>query len=302
MEEEAVKTMQYYSQKIGKYPYRQYSIIQGGDGGMEYGMCTLVNGEVKLPSLIGTMRHEMAHSWFQFVLATNETKHPWMDEGFTSYVSTLAGAELNGNKVTGATFERTYKTYEYIAKSGLEEPLTTQADRYNTNMAYSIGSYVKGQIFLSQLGYIIGEEALNKTLKKYYDDFKFKHPTPNDFIRTAEKVSGLQLHWYLNEWAETTHTIDYAVKEVSGKTITLQRIGQMPMPVDVRVTYTDGTHEDFYLPLQMMLGKKKTAAKFLGYWGWAIPEYTFNVKKTIQKVEIDPSLFMADIDRSNNVK
>ncbi len=301
MQEEAVKTMQYYSQKIGKYPYKKYSIIQGGDGGMEYSMCTLVNGDVKLGSLIGTMRHEMAHSWFQFVLAFNETKHPWMDEGFTSYISSMAAHELSKNKTEKINFDRTYMTYNYIVKSGMEEPLTTQSDRYNTNMAYSIGSYVKGQIFLSQLGYIIGEENLDKTLKKFFNDFKFKHPTPNDIKRTAEKVSGIQLDWYLNEWIETTHTIDYGVKQISGNTITLQRIGQMPMPVDLRVTYIDGTVENFYLPLEMMLGKKPTASVFYGYWGWAIPEYTLDLKKEVKKAEIDPSLLMADIDRNNNV-
>lgn len=301
LQEAAVKTMQYYSQKLGKYPYKQYTIIQGGDGGMEYGMCTLMNGEVKLGSLIGTMRHEMAHSWFQFALAFNETDHPWMDEGFTSYISTLAAHALSENKGKKVNFERTYMTYSYLAKSGMEEPLTTQSDRYNTNMAYSIGSYVKGEIFLAQLGYIIGEDNLDKTLKKFFADFKFKHPTPNDIKRTAEKVSDIQLGWYLNEWVETTHTIDYGVKGISGKEITLQRIGQMPMPVDLRVTYVDGSTEDLYLPLEMMLGKKPTTARFVSYWGWANPEYKLVVKKAVRKVEIDPSKLMADIDRSNNV-
>ncbi len=302
MQEVAVKTMQYYSQKIGKYPYKQYSIIQGGDGGMEYGMCTLINGDVKLNSLIGTMRHEMAHSWFQFVLAFNETKHPWMDEGFTSYISSLAAHELSSKKNEKINFTGTYMPYIYLAKSGKEEPLSTQADRYHTNMAYSIGSYVKGQIFLSQLGYIIGEQNLDQMLKKLFADFKFKHPTPNDVKRTAEKVSGIQLDWYLNEWVETTHTIDYGVKSIEGNQVILQRIGQMPMPIDVRVIYTDGSTEDLYLPLQMMLGKKPTAARFVSYWGWAIPEYILKLKKPVKKVIIDPSLLMADVDRSNNIK
>jgi len=301
MQEKAVKTMQFYNKTVGAYPYKQYSIIQGGDGGMEYGMCTLVNGDVSLGSLVGTMKHEMAHSWFQFVLATNEIKHSWMDEGFTSYISALAGHKLGDNKDKPINFERTYMTYNYIVKSGKDEPLTTQADRFNTNMAFNIGSYVKGQIFLSQLGYIIGEANLDKTLKKYFNDFQFKHPNPNDIKRTAEKVSGIQLGWYLNEWIETTHTIDYAVKSVSNNKITLNRIGQMPMPVDLKVTYIDGTSEDFYVPLEMMLGKKQTSAKVLPYWGWGNPEFTFTANKSVKKVEIDPSHLMADVDRNNNV-
>jgi len=301
MEDEAVKTMTFYSNYIGEYPYKQYSIIQGGDGGMEYGMCTLINGDGGYSSIVGTMKHEMAHSWFQFVLATNETKHSWMDEGFTSYISTIARQKMNNKTEDTFVFDRTYKTYNYLATSGKEEPLTTQADRYDTNMAYSIGSYVKGQIFLSQLGYIIGEKNLEKTIKRYFNDFKFKHPTPNDIMRTAEKVSGIQLDWYLNEWIETTHTIDYAVTSVNEKEISLGRIGQMPMPVDLTVTYTDGTKENFYIPLQMMLGKKPTTSKVLKYWSWGNPTYTFTASKSVKKVEIDTSLLMADIDRSNNV-
>ena len=301
MQDKAVKTMQFFNKAVGEYPYKQYSIIQGGDGGMEYGMCTLVNGDVPLGSLVGTMKHEIAHSWFQFVLATNEIKHSWMDEGFTSYISALAAHHLSDHKDKPVNFERTYMTYNYIVKSGKEEPLTTQADRFNTNMAFSIGSYVKGQIFLSQLGYIIGEDNLDKALKKYFVNFKFKHPTPNDFKRVAEKVSGIQLDWYLNEWVETINTIDYAVKSVSNKSITLNRIGKMPMPIDLKVTYVDGTSEEFYIPLEMMLGKKPTSAKVLPYWGWGNPEFTFTAKKTVKKVEIDTRHLMADIDRNNNV-
>ncbi len=298
LKEDAVKTMQFYNKTIGEYPYEQYSIIQGGDGGMEYGMNTLISSRVSLPSLIGTMRHEMAHSWFQFVLATNESKHPWMDEGFASYVETLAKQEFNPSD--DFIFDRVYKTYGYLANSGKEEPLSTHADRYNTNMAYSIGSYYKGQIFLSQLGYIIGRENLDKTIKEYYAEFKFKHPNPNDIKRVAEKVSGIQLDWYLSEWTQTIHTIDYDVKDISGKEISLQRIGQIPMPIDLKVTYIDGSTEEFYIPLQMMLGKKTSSATVLPDWGWGNPDYKFSAKKSVKKVEIDPSLYMADVDRSNN--
>ncbi len=301
MEDEAVKTMTFYSNYIGEYPYKQYSIIQGGDGGMEYGMCTLINGDGGYSSIVGTMKHEMAHSWFQFILATNETKHSWMDEGFTSYISTIARQKMNTKTDDTFVFERTYKTYNYLVTLGKEEPLTTQADRFNTNMAFSIGSYVKGQIFLSQLGYIIGEKNLEKTIKKYFSDFKFKHPGPNDIKRTAEKVSGIQLDWYLNEWVETIHTIDYTVTSVNEKEISLGRIGQMPMPIDLKVTYTDGTTENFYIPLQMMLGKKPGSEKVLAYWPWGNPNYTFTASKSVKKVEIDTSLLMADIDRANNI-
>ncbi len=299
MEDDAVKTMKFYNKIMGEYPYKQYSIIQGGDGGMEYGMCTLITGQRKYASLVGTMRHEMAHSWNQFVLASNETNHPWMDEGFTSYINSLADEYLDGKKEY--PYKSAYKYYNYLALSGNDEPLTTQGDRYSLNMAYGINSYDKGLIFLSQLEYIIGKEKVLETLKKYYNDFKFKHPTPNDITRTAEKVSGIQLHWYLNEWTETTHTIDYAIRSVSDKEITLMRIGRMPMPIDLTVIYTDGSQENFYIPLRMMLGTKATKATVLKDWAWAYPTYKFKTNKTVKKVIIDTSTLMADINPNNNV-
>jgi aminopeptidase N len=183
----------------------------------------------------------------------------------------------------------------------MEESLSTHADRFNTNRAYSTASYSKGNIFLSQLEYVIGSENVAKGLKKYFTDFSFKHPTPNDIKRSMEKISGLDLGWYLNEWTETTHTIDYGIKSVDGKKITLERIGQMPMPMDVEVIYADGTKEEFNIPLRMMRGSKPTTATILTDWGWAMPTYSFNVSKAIKSVSIDKSGFMADINLENNV-
>lgn len=290
--------LSFFNKHVGPYPYKQYSVIQGGDGGMEYGMCTLITGERSFGSLVGTTAHELAHSWFQFLLANNEAKHEWMDEGFTDYIGELAVHEIL-NKKGKNPFAGAYNSYFTLAKSGLEQPQSTYADRYKYNFAYS--AYNKGAVFVSQLGYIIGEENLKKTIKKYFKDFKFKHPTPNDFKRTAEKVSGLQLDWYLNEWTQSTNTIDYAVKTVNDKEIILENIGDMPMPIDVTVTYIDGTLENFNIPLRMMLGHKPTEAKVLKDWSWVEPDYKISINKTVKSVEIDPAQLMADIDRSNNL-
>lgn len=293
------KALEYFNENIGEYPWPQYSVIQAGDGGMEYAMCTFIEGGKTLGSIVGTVFHELAHSWFQHLLATNESKHSWMDEGFTEYISTLASNKI----IKGGNDKPTsngYRRYFYAVKNGIEEPLTTHADRFNTNIAFGLASYTKGSMFLNQLNYIIGEENLKQTLKQYYNDFKFKHPTPNDFKRVAEKVSNIHLDWYLNEWTQTLHTIDYAISTVNENTISLARIGQMPMPIDLVITYKDGSFESFNIPLRMMRGHKPTEATILKDWTWAHPTYTFSVNKTIKKVEIDPDGMMADIDKSNN--
>ncbi len=312
LQPKTAEMMEYFNTHIGTYPYKQYSVIQGGDGGMEYAMCTLITGERKFESLAGVTAHELAHTWFQFLLATNEGKHEWMDEGFTSYISAAAMNEIM-DKQNPNPFSGSYRGYNFLATSGKEQPATTHADRYDTNRSYGITAYSKGAVFLAQLGYVIGKENLDKTLKKYFDDWAFKHPTPNDFIRSAEKVSGIELDWYLMDFMQTTNTIDYAIKNVgtnaaNGATmVTLERIGNMGMPIDLDVTYEDGTQEQFYIPLQMMRGEKENPytnmkRTVLKDWAWAYPTYEVMIPsgKKVKNMVIDASTLMADINRENN--
>ncbi|PQJ75718.1 M1 family metallopeptidase [Polaribacter gangjinensis] len=299
LQPKTAELMTYFSTNVGQYPYKQYSVIQGGDGGMEYAMSTLVTGQRNFGSLFGVTAHEMAHTWFQFLLATNESLHPWMDEGFTSYISNKAENEIlkegKENPHSGS-----YRGYRGIVARGYEESLSTHSDRYETNWAYGTASYSKGNIFLSQLEYVIGAENVANGIKKYFADFSFKHPTPNDIKRSMEKVSGIHLDWYLNEWTQTTHTIDYGVKSVDGSIITLERIGQMPMPIDIEVVYTDGSKQEFNIPIEMMRGSKPTSATVLKDWAWANPIYTLDVKKPVKSVMIDKSGLMADVNLDNN--
>ncbi|WP_339710775.1 M1 family metallopeptidase [uncultured Kriegella sp.] len=312
LQPKTAEMMQFFSKNIGLYPYKQYSVIQGGDGGMEYAMSTLITGERKFGSLVGVTAHELAHSWFQHILATNESKHEWMDEGFTTFMSSLCMNEImNENKDN--PFENSYRGYYNLATSNKEQPQTTHADRYDLNFAYGQAAYSKGSVFLAQLGYIIGQDKLMETIHKYYEDFKFKHPVPNDIKRTAEKISGMELDWYLTDWTQTTNTIDYGIKEVTAngnKTeVILQRIGPMPMPIDILVVYTDGSQETLYAPLRMMRGEKENPypslkRTILDDWPWAFPTYSLTIDKpkgNIKAVVIDPSQLMADINGENNI-
>jgi hypothetical protein len=309
---ETARLMQFYNQTVGKYPYDQYSVIQGGDGGMEYAMCTLILGEGDYDGLIGVIAHEMAHSWFQHILASNESKHGWLDEGFTSFLEDLGMNEIATKKAVNP-HEGSYNGYYFMVNSGKELPQSTHSDRYDFNQMYGITSYSKGDVFLAQLGYLIGKDNLMKTVKRYFADFKFKHPTPNDIKRTAERVSGANLDWYLTDWTQTTNTIDYGIKSVSEKdnvtSIELERIGRMPMPIDLTVDYLDGTKETFYIPLRMMSFEKENPnpeikRTVMSDWAWAYPTYTLQLSKSqssIKKITIDESGLMADVKRDNNI-
>ena len=302
--------MEYFNNKIGLYPYKQYSVIQGGDGGMEYAMCTLITGKRKFGSLVGVTAHELAHSWFQFVLATNETKHEWMDEGFTTFISTLAeNIVLKEDRVF--PLMNSYSGYLALANSGEEQPQATNANRYHFNNAYESTAYNKGAVFLSQLGYIIGTDNLFKALQAYYNEYKFKHPVPNDIRRIAERVSGIQLRWYLTDWTQTVNKIDYAIEGVvpvkSGTQINLKRIGLMPMPLDILVRYKDGSQEFYYVPITLMRGEKENPYDAPWHvekdWSWSNPNYTLSIDRKTEEIDmiiIDPTYYMADVDRNNN--
>lgn len=324
----AVTVYPFIAKNFGAYPYQQYSFIHGGDGGMEYPMSTMLVG----PGL-GTVFHEWMHTWYQMLMGTNESLYAWMDEGFTEYATNLVEEFYRVNvsrknilndavalrKFDSAAaskkplyHEDNYRGYLDLARSGREEPMTTHADQFNTNYAYSSAAYNKGCVFLEQLGYIIGAQNRDKVLLEYYRQWRFKHPNVNDFMRIAEKVSGLQLDWYRGYWVNTTKTIDYGIDslwEANGATnVRLKNVGMVPMPIDVKVTFKDGSSEWHYVPQYLMFGEKpaeegQTNRKVYESWKWTHP--TFNISTTkkltdITSVEIDPSFRMADLDRKNN--
>jgi len=300
----AVSAYPFIAKTFGAYPYKNYSFIQGGDGGMEYPNATLLKN-----ASIGTAIHEWMHSWYQGMMGTNESLYPWMDEGFTTYAELRTSAWLK--KDTGFAYANAYSSYFRLAKSKMEEPMSTHSDHYNTNYAYSSAAYSKGAVFMAQLGYIVGDSVLDKILLEYYNQWRFKHPNVNDFIRIAEKVSGIELQWYKEYWVYTTKTIDYAIGDITTENgtakITLNRVGLMPMPVDVLITYKDGTKEMHYIPMNLMYGAKPAEdaipRNVHNEWKWVNPGYTLEIKRNvgdIKEIEIDPSKRLADVNRVNN--
>jgi aminopeptidase N len=204
------------------------------------------------------------------------------------------------------------ESYVRFALSASEEPLSTHSDFFITNTAFGIGSYVKGATFLQQLKYIEGESTFNKGMLEYFNQWKFKHPNVNDFIRVHEKISGLELDWFKENFVNTTNKIDYSVSDLieNGKKtkVFLKKVGTIPMPLDVVVTFANGTIETYNIPLDIMRGEKpnenpKQKWTLLPDWQWTNLNYEFEVDATkdkIVKVEIDPSARMADVERENN--
>ncbi len=307
-----VRCFNYMNENFGIYPYPQYSVIQGGDGGMEYPMCTLITSGGSFGGLVSVTVHESIHSWFQGLLATNESKYEWMDEGFCTYAQYKTMDFLYDRNLLNPLY-RQYGGYYRLAKSEYQEPLTTHADFYKLNYVYGTNAYNKGAVFVSQLAYIIGDKAFMEGMKNYYYQWRYKHPTPTDFKRVMEKVSGLELDWYFEQFVETVNTIDYGIKDVNKKgkstEIVLSRNKEIPMPLDVFVKLKDGSVHWYNIPLRIMRGEKREdiypmKMELLPDWPWVLPEYSFKIDipfKLIEEIKIDPSGRLADIHQEDNV-
>lgn len=304
LQKDMPKVLQQAKVWFGDYPYPQYSFIQGGDGGMEYPMCTMVKGSSR-----GTAIHELMHSWYQGMLATNELWYEWMDEGFTTWSSTELEHYFGwqNSNTTYADHSGSVRSYKRINEYNLEEPLGTHADMYHTNMGYGVAAYSKGALFLENLSYIIGKEQTRKTLRAYYKKWAFKHPKPLDFIRIAEEISGVNLDHFFKNWTQTTKKIDYGIYQVSWEEnttrVTLIRKGQMPMPLELEVSLKDGRKFLYYIPLLQMYGRKQDFPLFekviqLQAVPWVSPvvnlELDFKAEE-IERLKLFPNSFVPDI-------
>ena len=246
------------------------------------------------------------------MLATNESTTPWLDEGFTSYAQHFVMYQLFPPKEPQPNpFLSTINSYVNFTKGGMEEPASWLGDHHDDGSAYSVASYTKGELFLVELGYILGEDTLAKILKSYYNEWAMKHPTARDFMHIAQNISGMDLKWFYHYWISTTKTIDYAIKEVKYgdgfTTITLTNKGEIPMPIDFSVLTKDNQVKNYHIPLNMMREPKKTDYfgdfMTLNYWNWTANDYTFTIpfgKEDLQFLGIDFSRRMADVNPEDN--
>ncbi|MBI1315468.1 M1 family peptidase [bacterium] len=295
---------------IGGYPYPRFTVIQGGDGGMEYPMCTMVLGAAKpdqIEGFVGLMVHEAAHNWFYGIIATDEQRYPWMDEGFTSYAEAVV---MEGLFPTGDPnpHRSAVHSYRKAALAGLVEPLSTPADFYTRNKSYGMGAYVMGELFLWQLEGMVGTPVFRAGLREFYRKYAFTHPEPSDLVRILERRSGMQLQWYSDLWTGTTQTIDHGIVEVRAVgrdqiRIVLERKGSIPMPLELVLVFEDGTRRSLKVPLDWCFEAAPGSAQPLPFWNGYAPRYECTVRadfNALDEVQLDPLEYTADLHLENN--
>ena len=301
--------IRYYSRRLGPYPYPQFTVVQAGDGGMEYPMINFITGRRSPYSLFSVTAHEAAHEWFYGVLASNENAYAWIDEGFTSWATTQATSHLLGQKPDHR--EATLNVVR-LQQLGLYERLNTPADWFATNAAYSVAAYAGGEMLLDLLGYVISDSLRDVFLQAFYQTYRFRHPNPYDIEKVAEHVSGLRLDWFFEQLTNSTYTYDDALAGITQQptpegwrvTLRLWRKGSMFLPVDLRLTLANGKTQWVHVPLDLMQGAKPVPVDWIVAepWPWTFPHYTLTLTlpARVVRAELDPNERTPDHNRLNN--
>jgi hypothetical protein len=292
--------------EFGIYPYPQFSFIQAGEGYMEYPMCTML--EAGREDFFSTACHEFMHNFFYGIYGTDENLYHWMDEGLTSYAEARMSTVVSKTKENPAS--EAGMIYKWVRTQYPEEPISTAANFFTSDYAYYNCAYYKGQLFPELIRYMIGDSMMQLGFKKYYANWTFKHPEPNDFVKNFEDISGLELTWFQNYWLNTTKPVDLGIDSVTFKGndafIVFSNKG-VPLPVEFTVEMKDGSKKNFYIPLDLTNNPKSNFNKptnFLPYWSAAEKKYRVLVKdikkSNVTKFIIDPDGFIPDLKPANN--
>ncbi|MCW5920906.1 MAG: M1 family metallopeptidase [Saprospiraceae bacterium] len=308
----AVEQLPYIEANFGKYLYPQFTFAEGGQWAMEYPMLTLIEHNGSDTDVTPTALHEWMHNWYYGMMGNNENAEPWLDEGFTSY----ATSDILGNAEPKKAAQTRRSALKQVAQMGnkITDPVATHAYSYQNFDWYGFNAYPKGEAFLWQLRYIVGDETFRNGMLRYHADWHFKHPSGTDFMRTMERASGMELDWYYAGWIKAVRTIDYGVETPvadgpSSCKLILKNHGSLPMPVEVLVTYRDGNSERHYVPLDLQYGTKNfpenSGVIKHPPWSFSVDTYEIRLEKpatSIKSVSIDPDEWTADTNRANNRK
>ena len=244
-----------YSELWAHYPYPQATSVAGPVGGMEYPMFVMVHyGTADPSSIFGTIDHEQGHEWFPMLVGSNERRYAWMDEGFNTYQNAFS----NERRDPGTTaFPGYVANWRQAVDNGKQSPLMTPPDRIDPDALGAIGYRKPGAVLLALRDNVIGRDAMDRAVREYVRRWAFRHPTPADFFRTVENVSGEDLAWFWNAFFYGTDVLDIAVDGVTMRQsngqnvaeIELRRATSVPFPITLRLRFTDRSTQDVHLPV-----------------------------------------------------
>ncbi|HYK83322.1 MAG TPA: M1 family metallopeptidase [Gemmatimonadales bacterium] len=293
--EYARHSIKHYSEKWFRYPYSAAITVAGPVGGMEYPMIVFCPHHVGQRDLFGVTTHELGHQWFPMLVGSNERLYAWMDEGFNTFINVYSTRAFYHDTTLpepgGAA------AWARFVATGQDEPPLLAADRVTPRLLGAV-EYDKPAIGLYLLRHHVLDDTtrFDTAFREYIRRWAWRHPTPADFFRTMDDALGEDLSWFWRGWFYRTDVVDQAVDSVrthadsTGMTVRvfLASLGALPMPVDLRLSYANGTTEEVRLPVEIWFQGNRYVCER-------------PVPAEVIKVEIDPRQHFPDVRRENNV-
>ncbi|NND70860.1 MAG: M1 family metallopeptidase [Rhodothermales bacterium] len=318
-----LQTLKTYGRLAFEYPYPKAVNVHGPVFGMEYPMVAFCGARPQPDgtysdglerALIGVTIHEVGHNWFPMIVASDERKWTWMDEGLNTFLQYYAEqdyAKTYCNSVWTQTEDCSYPSRRGPAANIVnymrdedQVPIMTESDLIHKD--FGNNGYAKpatGLVMLRE--HVVEPVGFDDAFGDYSKNWMFKHPQPADFFRSMEEGSGENLAWFWRGWFYSTHANNQAISSVTVQQseallgssaqgrhyyrVEVTNEGGLVMPVELLVTYEDGTEDRFDMPVDVWRNNEITYRK--GFFS----------DKVVAKVELDPDEAFADIDRSDNV-
>ena len=284
---------EFNSNKWLEFPYPAATNVASVAGGMEYPGIVFCGASAKSGALWGVTDHEFGHTWFPMIVGSNERLFAWMDEGFNTFINSLASKDFNGGEYNPRTMDM-HNLGNIITNDAFEPVMSSPDNMKERNIG--VLAYYKPAIGLTLLReQVIGPDRFDRAFKTYIERWAYKHPTPDDFFRTIENVAGENLNWFWRGWFINNWKLDQAVTDVKyvkndpaqGALITIENLEKMPMPVILEIKTKSGKVSRLKLPVEVWQRNKQ--------WTFIYP----SVEEIISGVS-DPDKVLPDSNSSNN--
>ena len=282
-----------YSQEWYEFTYPSATNVAGNVNGMEYPGIVFCGSDAKGEGLWGVTNHEFGHNWFPMIVGSNERKYAWMDEGFNTFINGVDTKVFNNGEYDRK--QDVQQVVPYMFKADADAIMTIPEVIQSSFLG--IAAYYKPGMGLDILREnILGEKKFDYAFRTYISRWAFKHPTPWDFFRTMENVSGEDLSYFWRGWFMNNWKIDLAVTGIKyvdndaskGSIITVENLEQLPLPVPVMIEQENGNKDSLTLPVEIWQRGSK--------WSFA-----FNSTSKIKSVTIDKNHNYPDINPANNI-
>ncbi len=284
------QSIEFYSKNYYEFPWNSAVVVAGVALGMEYPGIVFCSYSINKDDLWHDITHEIGHNWFPMIVGSNERRYMWMDEGMCTFINGYASNWFNNGEYGDTTSHGILNMAKAMIKE--KDPLMTPPESMQDIGMY----YYKTAACLNILrNTVLGAGRFDYAFKTYIRRWAYKHPQPNDFFRTMNDAAGEDLNWFWKEWFFQTWDLDQSVKSIkyindsprNGALITIENLGQMVLPVTIKITEGNGKSYELKLPVEI--------------WQRS-GEWTFRCNSTspLISVVIDPDVQLPDINRNNN--